>query len=326
MKKHLFSLFTAILLSLTCLIPVLATETETTQPVVREPGFCGENIRWSYDDGILTIDGEGLMDDFEEGTAPWYEYRKEIREVVFTGGVTYVGAWSFTDFDKLETVDFGNSMYELGKYSFRSCDGLTVLHLPDTFKVFGEESLRNCKNLKEIHCTGRPLSFRLNSLWDTYATIYFPADRPWGVDYIAELEAAFHGRIQFIASDGTDPYDPDASTGSTETTEEPTEEPTEETTEETVPETTAAPEEPTEATEATTPPPTPPAEIPTQSPSTAPTQTQSDPLPQPQEPEEPGSRSWIALIIIAVVAAFLLIGTGITMLTGSRRSRGRYSK
>ena len=235
MKKHLFSLFTAILLSLTCLIPVLATETETTQPVVREPGFCGENIRWSYDDGILTIDGEGLMDDFEEGTAPWYEYRKEIRKIVFSGGVTYVGAWSFTDFDKLETVDFGNSMYELGKYSFRSCDGLTVLHLPDTFKVFGEESLRNCKNLKEIHCTGRPLSFRLNSLWDTYATIYFPADRPWGVDYIAELEAAFHGRIQFIASDGTDPYDPDASTGSTETTEEPTEEPTEETAEETVP-------------------------------------------------------------------------------------------
>jgi hypothetical protein len=93
-----------------------------------------------------------------------------------------------------------------------------------------------------------------------------------------------------------------------------------------VPETTEAPEEPTEATEATTPPPTPPAEIPTQSPSTAPSQTQSDPLPQPQEPEEPGSRSWIALIIIAVVAAFLLIGTGITMLTGSRRSRGRYSR
>ena len=89
---------------------------------------------------------------------------------------------------------------------------------------------------------------------------------------------------------------------------------------------TEAPEEPTEATEATTPSAAPPAEIPTQSPSTAPTQTQSDPLPQPQEPEEPGSRSWIALIIIAVVAAFLLIGTGITMLTGSRRSRGRYSR
>ena len=319
MKKHLISLVLALILCLTCAVPVLAAETTSEPAVVREPGWCGENIRWSYADGVLTISGEGAMDDFEEGTAPWYEYRSQIREVVFTGAVTYVGAWSFTDYDQLETVDFGNTMYELGKYSFRSCDGLTVLHLPDTFKIFGEESLRACKNLKEIHCTGRPLSFRLNSVWDTYATIYFPADRPWGVDYIAELEAAFHGRIEFIASDGTDPYNPEEPTESTEVPEE--------TTEESVPETSETPTEaPTEQTEPVTEPASPPTEISTEPPTTAPDVTESVTQPQTPEDEPSGSRSWIALMIIGVVVAFLLLGTGITMLTGAPRKKGKYSR
>lgn len=319
MKKHLFPFLLAFILTFTCMFPVFATEPEeTTEPIVREPGWCGENIQWSYDDGVLTISGEGKMDDFTEDGAPWFEHREEIREVIFKGSVTYVGAYSFADYDKLETVDFGDAMYELGKRSFYSCDALTSIEMPATFKIFGEESMRNCRNLTQIHCEGRPLTFRLNSLWDTYATIYFPADRPWSVEYIAQLEEAFHGRIEFIASDGTDPYEPTEGTEATETTEV-----TEETTEATEEVTEAPTETPTEA----------PAEAPTEEATAAPTQEPTQPettvAPTETEPviqEEPESRSWIALMIIGVVVAFLLLGTGITMLTGASRKKGKFSR
>ncbi len=325
MKKHLFSIIAAIVLALSCLFPVFATETDDpSEPVIRAPGWCGENIQWSYSDGVLTIAGEGKMDDFTEDGAPWFEYREDIREVIFQDGVTYVGAYAFADYDNLESVDFGDAMYELGQRSFYSCDGLTLLNMPATFKVFGEESLRSCRKLTEIHCEGRPLTFRLNSLWDSYVTIYFPASRPWSVDYIAQLEEAFHGRIEFIASDGTDPYEPTEPTEATEATEA-----TEET--EATGETTEATEEATEeVTEAPTQAPT---EEPTQEPTVPPTQTPEEPEPTvsategaPEVPEEPDSRSWIALMIIGVVIAFLLLGTGITMLTGASRKKGRYSR
>ncbi len=321
MKKHLF--LTLILCLLTALLPLSAAATESSEPPVRQPGQCGEHIYWSYSDGILTIAGPGKMDDFEEGAAPWETYKKEIKQVIFQNGVTYVGAYSFCDYDALEQVDFGSTMYELGKGSFRSCDALTTISLPSSFKIFGEDSLRSCRKLTQIHCAGGFPSFRLNSLWDTYATIYYPASRPWGVQYIQQLEEAFHGRIEFIASDGTDHYQPtEETTPSTEVTEETTPseavteatEATEETVESTVP--SEAAETPTQPSAE---PSVPPTEEQTLPPETLP------PVTVPEEQETPDRKSWIPLLIIGTVAAFLLLGSGITMLAGGKK-KGKYSR
>ena len=239
-------IFRFLMLCLTVLLfvtPVRATEattkstteatTDTTTLPPRAPDQCGETMFWNYDSGVLTISGQGLMDDFSEGEAPWQEYHSQITQIVFTGDITYIGAYAFRNYDSLTTVDFGNAMYEIGKEAFASCDGLTEISLPATFKVFGESCLQNCKNLTAIRSAGRFPSFRQNCLWDTYATIYYPAEKPWDIKYIDQLEAAFRGRIQFIASDGTDPNAP------TETTAEPTEATTEVTTQATTQATTA---------------------------------------------------------------------------------------
>lgn len=267
------------------------------------------DFTWSLQEDVLTVSGKGAMPDYPEG-APWDAYREQITKVVFTGGVTYVGAYAFKDYDALKSVDFGDAMYELGKQSFYSCDSLTVLRLPQTFKVFGEECLRHCSALREIHTQGRPASFRLNCLWDTKVIIFYPAAQPWGLDYIKQMEEIFKGRIEFRASDGTDPYDPDAVTTEATTVPETTEATT-------VPETTL-PEE-------TLPAPTLPT--PSQPTQTQPPQTQPT-LPQPTQPPAqdtdegvPGS-AWIWLVI-AVFFALLAMTIPSFMKPKRRKKRRR---
>lgn len=197
-------------------LPVFVQAEETS-------GTCGNGITWTYDNGTLTVSGSGAMDNMGGG-APWDAFKADIHTVIFTGGVTYVGAYAFKDYDSLRSVSFGTAMYELGTESFYSCDGLTALSMPDSFKIFGDSCLRNCTNLSRIDCAGRFPSFRSNCLWQTTVTIYYPAARPWSASTIGELEAAFHGRVTFLASDGSDPYTPPEPT---EPKPEPTTAPTE---------------------------------------------------------------------------------------------------
>ena len=309
MKHRIFALILAACLMLSAL-PVSAEETTDPTTPERAPGYCGEAIMWSYENGTLTLTGAGAMDDFPQG-APWEDQKDEIKKVVISGGITYIGAYSFCDYDKLTDVEFGSDVYEIGERAFFSCDGLTAVHLPESFKIFGPASFMGCSRLKEFHCSGRFPSFRQNCLWDTYAVIYFPAERPWSVELIQELEEAFHGRIEFLASDGTDPYVP---TEPTEATEEPTQAPTEEPT--TVPPTTAP-----DVTEA-------PTEEVTE-PLSAETEAAPEDMPDPfrpseapEKPEKSGGGKLVLILIGIAGIALILLG----FLLGAGRKKGKYSR
>ena len=126
------------------------------------------------------------------------------------------------------------------------------------------------------------------------------------MELIGQLEEAFHGRIEFLASDGTDPYVP------TEETEAPTEEtsaPTEEPTEETTVETTLS------VTEDTLPPTTAPAEAETTLPETT--------LPRETEAAENAGSGAAVTVILAAVAMVLCL-LGIIVLLFRLRRGGKY--
>ena len=315
MKKRIILLLTVLCLLCSTLPVAMATEvgetTEATQPI-RDANACGENMTWELVDGVLTISGDGMMDDFPDN-APWADRRDEIISIVFTGEVTYIGERAFWDCDKLVSVDFGNTLKELGKQAFISCDVLEVLYFPATFKVFGEGSLQSCPGLKALYCAGRFPSFKLNCLWDTYLTIYYSADHPWSESTISDLEAAFKGRVSFEPADNVLPPEP---TEPTEPVTEPTEpetEPTEEVTEATEEATVPATEETIVETEAT--------EVPTEAPTEAPEEVPSNPQSTEPEPEpERKSGSWIGLVIIAAVLLVMVAGS---LLFGRK---GKYSR
>lgn len=305
MKKLLLLMAAVFLLSL----PAAAAEADgdTTS------GTIGE-MTWALEGSTLTISGNGPMAELEDG-APWEPYRDQIETVVFSGNITTVAAGAFEDYDSITKVDFGSAMYELGARSFYSCDGLTSLSMPDTFKVFGEESLRGCSNLTEIHCAGRFPSFRLNCLWDTYTKIYYPAEKPWGIDYIKQLEEAFHGRIEFLASDGTDPYDP---AKETEPTAAPTTQPP-----------TQAPTTPPETTAPATVPPTQPSTVPptepptTEAPATETTLPSTQPTEAAQSQQNRGSGAGVGIALIVMVLSLTAIGA--LVFRGGRR-KGKFSR
>ena len=209
MKKPLLLLLCLLLLAL----PVSAEEISDVSPDISgeetavPSGLCGENLVWLLEEGTLTISGTGEMADCSQG-APWIHYKEQIQKVVLKGGITSVGAGAFENYDNLKEVDFGDALTQIGEKAFQGCDGLTKLQLPASFKIFGEDCLRECTNLTEIHCQGGFPSFKLNCLWNSYLQIIYPAERPWPVSLVEELEGAFQGRIEFVASDGTDPYTP----------------------------------------------------------------------------------------------------------------------
>lgn len=318
--KHRILIWMLALAMILCALPVSAEETIPPTNAERAPGYCGDAILWSFENGILTLTGTGEMDDFPEG-APWEEHKTEITTVIISGGISYIGAYSFCDYDALTDVQFGKDVYEIGERAFFSCDGLTSVSLPESFKVFGPSSFMGCTRLKEFHCQGKFPSFRQNCLWDTYAVIYFPANRPWSVDLIAQLEEAFHGRIEFLASDGSDPYEPTEAPAETEEpTEAPTEAPTEETTEPTeeattVPPTTEAPTDPILIITAPT------EEVPAEAP-TEPLEETQAPTDAPADEEKRGG-SKVPLIIIGAAAGFLILGS---IAVHGGRKRGKYSR
>lgn len=308
MKKLISLLLCLCLVAAFFAVPVWADE-DPTEAVVREPGQCGEDLYWSFAGDTLTITGSGAMDDFAE-EAPWAAHKNEIKTVVLKG-VTYIGANAFRNYDALTSVDFGSKLYEIGPNAFRSCDGLTSISLPASFKVFGESSFMSCANLKQIHCAGRFPSFRQNSMWDTYATIYYPAEKPWSASTIEELETAFKGRIEFVASDGKDPI-PD--------------EPEETEPEETEPVT--QPEQTEPVTEEPTTPPTDVTDTPTESvPETqedvrkdeTEEEEEADEEEEEEEEEKPSYGLWIGLTIVGAVLVGCLLGMILV------RPKGKYS-
>ncbi len=282
-----------------------------------ESGAWGDNMTWSFDGQTLTISGEGKMADCTDG-APWHIYKEQVKKLVFTGGVTYIGANAFSDFDALTQIDFGDKLYEVGKQAFKNCDGLVDITMPASFKIFGEEAFRGCKALKTITCLGRFPSFRLNCLWDVYVKILYPAENRWPLKEIQNLEKAFNGRIEFLTTEGEDPNPPEEPTTPPETTPEPTTTAPQTTPPETTPVptvTTAAATEPP----ATTPEPTP---VPTTAPLTMPTPTE----PSNQPPQDTGRSVWLGAAIILAVLSIGGLCAGLVTLSKNRRRRRRRNR
>lgn len=311
MKKLISLLLAAMLLAA---LPLAAAATSTGEV----SGTCGEGLTWTLSSHTLTISGNGKMED----SCPWEEYKDDIRSLVLTGGVTYIGEEAFYGCEKLKTIDFGDSLQEIGAKAFYDCTRLTQIHLPSTFRSFGAECFRGCENLTKVYCDGGMPHFSDSCLWTgSYVNVYHPVNNPWPSEYVSVLMDNFGGRLLVLAA-GTEVLDETEAVGETEETEETVGETAAETVAETaaateavatVPETTAPPatEAPTEA------PTTVPTEAPTEAPTTVPTEAPTiapEATQAPTQETEPAAattlngKGWIGLALIGGVLAFLVLG------------------
>ena len=120
-----------------------------------ESGNCGaqgDNVKWELDlvTGVLTISGTGAMADYEEQTAPWYAFNKDITSAEIKSGVTSIGASAFKGCTDLESVIISEGLKSIGAYAFNTCVKLKSVTLPDGLKSIGAYAFSTCVNLKSI--------------------------------------------------------------------------------------------------------------------------------------------------------------------------------
>ena len=91
---------------------------------------CGDNCTWAlYDDGLLEISGNGMMNDYEwmtsnntfdgyQSTAPWGNYSTQISSIKINSGITSIGNHSFRDLSGLTSVILPETLISIGASSF----------------------------------------------------------------------------------------------------------------------------------------------------------------------------------------------------------------
>ena len=111
-------------------------------------GICGgegdgTNLKWQFDDGVLTISGNGSMTNVTE-RAPWAAFTDFIIRVEIADGVTTIGNLAFWRCFELTSVSIPNSVITIGEKAFLRCISLTDVIIPDSVTTIGEYAFKDC--------------------------------------------------------------------------------------------------------------------------------------------------------------------------------------
>lgn len=110
------------------------TSRNTYAPAWDEGTFNNSQITWEVEcDYCLRITGFGDIPDFNLGTAPWYDYNTQIKEVVIERNITRIGNYAFYNLKNLK--------------EFRSLGEDMVTHVAFSVKTIGESAFELCTAL-----------------------------------------------------------------------------------------------------------------------------------------------------------------------------------
>ena len=117
-----------------------------------ETGICGNDCKWELKDEVLTISGNGDIDDFErfEGSCYPIVQRDDIKSVIIEDGIKYIGAFVFNLFIELRNVVIPSSVTMIGASSFASCYKLTNITIPSSVRIIDDHAFTKCTSLKKF--------------------------------------------------------------------------------------------------------------------------------------------------------------------------------
>ncbi len=120
-------------------------------------GTCGDSLTWTFNpqDGMLTINGTGAMDNWTEwysdyAKAPWYELRSYIKSVSLPEGLTNIGNDAFFNCSSLTSIEIPNSVTSIGNYAFYNCSSLTSIDIPNSVTSIGYRAFEDCSWLTSV--------------------------------------------------------------------------------------------------------------------------------------------------------------------------------
>lgn len=109
-------------------------------------GTCGENLTWAFENGVLTIDGEGSMMDYDADDAPWKNYRGDITSVVIKSGATTIGNSAFKGCNNITNVTVPETVTSIGTNAFTNCTSLTDVYYGGTEAQWGSVDIGSSGN------------------------------------------------------------------------------------------------------------------------------------------------------------------------------------
>ena len=168
MKKRLLS---TLLVLCMVLLPVTAHAAETS-------GICGDNLTWSFSDGILNIQGTGAMTNFYMASAPWYGYRSGITALVIGSGVTKIGNFAFAGCSSITSVTIPGNVTSIGAEAFYSCKNLISVVISNGVTNIGDGAFSVCPDLTDIIIPDSVASIGHNAFYDCYSLtdIYYSSN------------------------------------------------------------------------------------------------------------------------------------------------------
>lgn len=124
-------------------------ETEAVGTNGNLSGTCGTGVTWKIEEGVMTISGNGEMDNY--GTAkdwntgeiieeeskfqPWKGSEYLVEEVYVEDGVTSIGAQAFINFRNLRKAVIGNTVKSIGASAFANDNALTELTIGNSVET-----------------------------------------------------------------------------------------------------------------------------------------------------------------------------------------------
>ena len=116
------------------ILAVLESETEEVSAEVVMMGECGKSCYYAlYSDGTLLISGSGDMTNYHSlNSAPWYDNRDMVYQVVIEEGIRKIGNQAFRNCTNLCAVTLPGSLEIIGGNSFIGCSSLVSITLPSS--------------------------------------------------------------------------------------------------------------------------------------------------------------------------------------------------
>lgn len=133
-----------------------------------DKGTCGDNTTWVYTQSTktLTISGEGWINGYPlPWRAPWYDYRTEIQKIVIEPGITTIGKRTFLFLEKVESVDFPNTVVSIEEQAFADCKSLTYFKAPSNLTTIHDDAFKGCENLETIEFDDNLITIGKNAFW-----------------------------------------------------------------------------------------------------------------------------------------------------------------
>ena len=147
-KRH------SILRTVICFIIILvlfSTLTNFTVTAAETSGNCGQNLKWSFSAGTLTISGKGEMQNYNErDLAPWSHLSNQIVSVRLPKSITTIGSFAFYECTALRAISIPDNVQNISGKAFYNCTALRLVNLSDNLKFIGRSAFYNCEKLEAV--------------------------------------------------------------------------------------------------------------------------------------------------------------------------------